>query len=263
MKITKSQLKAIIKEEALKFKRAIELKKEIAEIDKQLTEVKAGSVMEPGTGGVHAGQKKPVFATKDGNPNLKMEDGIEGDEASIDVDVDNLDADVATMDADVATDAPSGEMMSKDEVRSAIHALEDRLGLHGGPAKPEVGAEVGAEIPGEEGEEEFEFDTNEPSDEAGAEEKPEGGEEVSTEAKPEEEEEKEVTMEAKPTEENVVKETVEEPTEGSSPAQEAKEKKESAPFDEKTKHIKEGTEPTIAESERSRMAFLAGIVLKG
>ena len=121
MKITKSQLKAIIKEEALKFKKATILKKELAEIEKQLNEVKAGAPMEAGTGGVHAGQKKPVFATKDGNPNLKMEDGIEG---TADVDMD--------MDTEVPTETTEGgEMMSKDEVRSAIHDLEVSLGLSG------------------------------------------------------------------------------------------------------------------------------------
>lgn len=260
MKITKSQLKAIIKEEALKFKRAIELKKEIAEIDAQLNEVKAGEVMQPGTGGVHAGQKKAVFASK-GNPNLKMEDGIEGDEDSIDADVADLDTDVATMDADVSSDANigGGEMMSKDEVRSAIHALEDRLGLHGGPAKPEVGAvdsEIGAEVPGEDDEEtEFEFDTNSDEEVGGEEKSEEIPSNVETPAEGEKEEEEEET----------VAENLDEPISGKSLAQDAKEKKESAPFDEKTKHVKEATEPkvdTIAEAERKRMSVLAGI-LKG
>ena len=73
--------------------------------------------------------------------------------------------------------------------------------------------------------------------------------------------------------EETVKENLDEPIEGSSPAQEAKEAKESAPFDQKVKNVKESVEvkteapaaevkETIAEAEKKRMAFLAGI-LKG
>lgn len=277
MKITKSQLKAIIKEEALKFKRAVDLKKELAEIESQLNEVKAGEVISKD--GVHAGQKKAVFASK-GNPNLKMEDGLDndGDEAvSADIDVP----------ADLAVDAPvealGGESItiSKAEVLDAIANLA-KAGLDG------AGAAV-AEVPGAEAgdDEELEFDTDtelsgsdngeEAASEEGEEEIKEYGDEhpVATKdaVKAMPVGEKEVAQE------ETVKENLDEPIEGSSPAQEAKEAKESAPFDQKVKNVKESVEvkteapaaevkateevkETIAEAEKKRMAFLAGI-LKG
>jgi hypothetical protein len=273
MKITKSQLKAIIKEEALKFKRAVELKKELSEIEKQLNEVKAGEVM--AKDGVHAGQKKPVFASK-GNPNLKMEDGLDndGDEGMDMPDDANVTADLS-VDADVPAGAIGGDSItiSKAEVLDAIANLA-KAGLDG--------AAVTAELPGEEAgdEEEFEFDTDAElkGDEAGEEVASEEGEEEeikeygdehpvavkdAVKAMPVGEKSAEVK------EEDTVKENLDEPIEGSSPAQEAKEAKESAPFDEKVKNIKESTEvkveevkETIAEAEKKRMAFLAGI-LKG
>lgn len=47
------------------MKKIIDLKKELAEIERQLSEVHAGSVMSSDKGdGVHAGQKKPVFDKK-------------------------------------------------------------------------------------------------------------------------------------------------------------------------------------------------------
>ena len=137
MKITKSQLKAIIKEEALKFKRAVELKKELAEIEQQLNEVKAGEVM--AKDGVHAGQKKPVFASK-GNPNLKMEDGAE--EAEIDVDM-PVDSDVAAdiaVDTEVPAEAIDSITITKAEVLDAIANLA-KTGLDGATA-------TAGEIPG-------------------------------------------------------------------------------------------------------------------
>ena len=65
MKIKKSELQELIREEAIKFKKALELKKELKEVEKQLSEVYAGDTMSPEKqGGVHAGQKKPVFKKK-------------------------------------------------------------------------------------------------------------------------------------------------------------------------------------------------------
>lgn len=257
IKITKSKLQEIVKEEALKFKKVLELKKELSEIEKQLNEVKAGPPL--GKDGVYAGQKKAVFATKHGNPHLKMEDGEEEEEIT------------TPMDAEVGEEMPNddvpaseleGETISKAELKDAIEDLETRLGLHGGgEGAPE----------GEEGGEEFEFDTDEevPSEDGAEDEGGEGEEEevmeygdehpvptadavAQTGPKKEEEEEEAVT------------ENLDEPIEGVSVAQAAKD----SPVDdgmEKDKHVKEGEEKkeekvTIAEAERKRMALLAGII---
>lgn len=83
--ITPAELDKLINEEAEKFRKVLLLKKEHDEIKKELAvlnEVKAGDVMD--TEGVHAGQKEAVFATKDGNPNLKMEDEEIIDDSDID-----------------------------------------------------------------------------------------------------------------------------------------------------------------------------------
>jgi hypothetical protein len=101
MKITKSQLKQIIAEEAAKFKKAIALKNELAKIDKQLSEVKAGGVM--ATDGVHAGQRKAEF-TKKGTHLIEDEE----------LDFDD-------------TDNSSDDMISKSEVEAAIKELEANL----------------------------------------------------------------------------------------------------------------------------------------
>ena len=68
MKITKKELKQIIREEAVKFKKKIQLEKELTEIQKQLDEVHAGGDMDSNKNdGVHAGQKKAEFDTKSNN----------------------------------------------------------------------------------------------------------------------------------------------------------------------------------------------------
>ena len=68
MKITKKELKQIIREEAVKFKRKLELEKELASIQLQLDEVHAGGDLDSGKNdGVHAGQKKAEFDTKSNN----------------------------------------------------------------------------------------------------------------------------------------------------------------------------------------------------
>lgn len=67
MKFTKSQIVQIIKEEAQKVKKEVILRRQLAAIDKELNElneVHAGGNMNPGEGGVHSGQKKPVFTKK-------------------------------------------------------------------------------------------------------------------------------------------------------------------------------------------------------
>lgn len=65
MKITKKELRQIIKEEAIKFKRKLELEGELSKIQKQLDEVYAGEEMDSEKqGGVHTGQRKAEFKTK-------------------------------------------------------------------------------------------------------------------------------------------------------------------------------------------------------
>lgn len=82
MKITKKELQQIIKEEAIKFKRKIELERELSEVKKQLDEVHAAGAMDSTKhDGVHAGQLEPEF-TKKGSALVEdeMEEGFEGAE---------------------------------------------------------------------------------------------------------------------------------------------------------------------------------------
>jgi len=81
MKITKSELKQIIKEEALKFKKKLQLESQLAEVEKELAEVAAGDMHELPDG---TKKWKPEFEelSKDGGyPALKEEEACEeGDE---------------------------------------------------------------------------------------------------------------------------------------------------------------------------------------
>ena len=81
MKITKSELKQIIKEEALKLKKKLQLESELAEVEKELAEVTAGNMHELPDG---TKKWKPEFEklSKDGGyPALKEEETCEEDEA--------------------------------------------------------------------------------------------------------------------------------------------------------------------------------------
>ena len=81
MKITKSELKQIIKEEALKFKKKLQLENQLAEVEQELAEVTAGNMHELPDG---TKKWKPEFEklSKDGGyPALKEEEACEeGDE---------------------------------------------------------------------------------------------------------------------------------------------------------------------------------------
>ena len=82
MKITKKELQQIIKEEAIKFKRKVQLEKELEEVKKQLDEVHAAGAMDSTEhDGVHAGQLEPEFTQK-GSALVEdeMEEGFEGTE---------------------------------------------------------------------------------------------------------------------------------------------------------------------------------------
>lgn len=258
IKITKSKLKEIVKEEAVKFKRVLELKKELDKIEQQLNEVKAGSPIENGSDGVHAGQRKAVFSTKNGNPHLKMEDDIEDIESDDEILGDEEIAGAEDVVA-VAGDEVSDEMgddigsdtVSKSEVKDAIEDLETRLGLNG--ETPE----------GEEGEEEFEFDTDTEEVPAG-EEDVEGEEEIAEYGDEHQVATTDAVEQSAEKEEDAVTENLDEPIEGVSVAQAAKDSTVDDGM-EKDKHVKEGEEKeevkeTIAEAEKKRMALLAGII---
>jgi hypothetical protein len=82
MKITKKELQQFIKEEAIKFKRKVQLEKELSEVKKQLDEVHAAGMMDSEKNdGVHAGQHEPKF-TKKGTALVEdeMEEGFENSE---------------------------------------------------------------------------------------------------------------------------------------------------------------------------------------
>ena len=82
MKITKSELTQIIKEEALKFKKKLQLESKLAEIEAQLAEVEAGDMHELPDG---TKKYKPEFEelSKDGGfPALKEEEEEFGEEIS-------------------------------------------------------------------------------------------------------------------------------------------------------------------------------------
>ncbi len=146
MKISKSQVLQIIKEEAQKVKKEIILKRELAAIDQQLAslnEVEAGGNMPPGTDGVHAGQKKPVFQSKPGFPDLKMEDeeddtimGSEegGEEMSPVAGAEDM---APAMEPEMGGEEMSGELggeesvISREELLAAIKELGMKLNLSG------------------------------------------------------------------------------------------------------------------------------------
>lgn len=71
MKITKAQLVQIIKEEADKFKKELKLKRELAQIENQLNEVKAGGIKHVGD---DAGYKYDEKFKKKGTHLVEIED---------------------------------------------------------------------------------------------------------------------------------------------------------------------------------------------
>lgn len=240
--IKKSELDRIIKEEALKFKKALALKGELKKIQSELNElnecevneVQAGEVVKSKGLPYEGGQHKPKFATKNGNPNLKMEDA---EEEITDTDIDT------DVDADIDTDS---ETINKADVLKAIDDLKMALGLHGGEVAPEAG---------EEGVEDIES-SEEVSSEAGE----ENGEESSEENGEEEGDEIFEFEEEKPKEETAapaMEENLEEPIEGKSVVQNADEDKVNDNM-EKDNHIKAGG--NLMEAEKLRMAKLAGII---
>lgn len=79
MKIKKSELQKIIREEAMRFKKKLQLEQELSSIQSQLDEVHAGGEMDSEKNdGVHAGQNKSEFKTKNkGGFDALVEDDME------------------------------------------------------------------------------------------------------------------------------------------------------------------------------------------
>jgi hypothetical protein len=244
--IKKSDLDRIIKEEALKFKKAFTLKKELANIQeqlKQLNEVEAGANEAP-TGGDNltaaetqfvknlAAQKAPKFHNPSKNPNTMMED---------DEDIEDVDTDIDTdVDSEMDTD---GDTIDKSAVLNAIEDLKMALNLHGASEEGE-GEEVEANGDVDADDTEFEFDGDDETEEAGDD--VVDGEEESGES--------EEGVEA----ESGIVENLEEPIEGGSVVQNADE-------DDVNDNMKKDTlvkaaGDTLMESEKRRMAVLAGIM---
>lgn len=237
IKITKSELDRIIKEEALKFKKALILKKELVNVEKQLkqlNEVEAGENEAP-TGGDNLTaaetqfvkdkfQHKAKFHNPAKNPNTMMEDETE--------DIEDTDLEV---DMEVDTDVDS-DTIDKAAVLNAIEDLKMALNLHGA-SEDETTEDSEKEVNGEEiedGDEEFEFDSESDDNES---------EEVGNSEESEEEVEIDEYNELNPSEDpknpageyTVKKENVDEPLENKE-------------------------EDTLMESEKRRMAVLAGII---
>jgi hypothetical protein len=253
IKITKSELDRIIKEEALKFKKAISLKKELANVEKelkQLNEVEAGKDVAP-TGGdnlsntktqfVNVSQKAPKFHNPSKNPNTMMED---------DADIEDVD-----MEVDSVEDT-DGDTIDKAAVLSAIEDLKMALNLHsdsGESAESEEDEEMetnGEEVGDED--EEFEFDSEEGEGEEESEEDEEI-EEGGYKGETHQDEEGNIV-----TADDVVEENLEEPIEGGSPIQKANEDDVNDNMEKDTRVKAAGD--TLMESEKRRMAVLAGIM---
>lgn len=244
IQIKKSDLDRIIKEETTKFKKAITLKKELVSIQKQLkqlNEVEAGQEVEsPGKPFVGK-QHKPKFHNPAKNPHTMMEDGNEEEIQDTDLDVDNVDADMD--DAGVEGVEDNGTI-DKAAVLSAIEDLKMALNLHDE-----------AEVEDLEGVESIDGEVEDTESIDGEIESEEGQEENGEETNSEEDEEGDETFEFE--EEGGVQENLEEPIEGKSPIQNSDEDDVNDNM-KKTNHPQAGG--TLMESEKRRMAILAGIV---
>lgn len=225
--ITKKQLDRIIKEEALKFKKALTLKKELSNIQKQLNEVEAGAMEKSKGLPYEGGQAKPKFHNPAKNPHTMMEDGAE-DIQDVDTDVDGNE---------------DGETINKADVLKAIEDLKMALDLHGAPAEETSDEEETDEVPADDNDED---ETNNPDEEE--------GDEIF-----EFEEEQAAAPKADGAKtECDMSENLEEPIEGKSVVQNAEEDDVNANM-EKATNVKASGE-TLMEAERKRMAVLAGIM---
>lgn len=222
MKMTKSQLVQIIKEEAQKFKKEMSLKNELAKIEKQLNEVHAdGEMSSSKNDGVHAGQKKPVFQKK-GTHLVEIQD----------------------------------EMMDQESVLAALKTIATACGLTG---TIELGGEEGEEGEEEVDIDVVEPETGEEEEEESEEEESEEGESEEEEEEEESEQEESITSEGDMEEEGVKKEG--EMEEGEMEEVKKEGEMEEGDMEEVKKEGEMEEEGTIMKEayERKRMMELAGI----
>ncbi len=146
--LPESQIRQLVREEAMKAANKIILKHKISAIEKEiekLSEVHAGGNMNPGADGVHAGQKKAVF-TKKGTHLVEKEE--EEETAPEDMEMGQVDAPSEEMPTEVpaemgmetsAEESPEmgmspemgGDSISKEEIKSALMGLGQQLNLDG------------------------------------------------------------------------------------------------------------------------------------
>ncbi len=227
MKVLKSEARQIIKEEVAIFRKEQLLKKELASIEKQLNEVKAGGEMDPNqSGGVHAGQRKPVF-TKKGTHLVEDQE-----EETLDIDLGgDFEDEMSTDVTDIADEAnPSEEIMNAFKMLAKACGLTGVISLDDETEGSEMDAEITDDVIGaDDSSSEEEIEVIEPEDT----EIEVSSDETSDESSEDESEEEteEVTMEE-------------------------------APKAEATEEVKEESAQVMTESfnaERNRMIQLAGI----
>lgn len=231
--IKKSELDRIIKEEAMKFTKALTLKKEMKNIEEQLkqlnecgvNEVQAGADIESPGKPYEGTMKKAEFHNPAKNPNTMMEDNEDIEDTDID----------AADDTDIESDT-----INKADVLKAIEDLKMALHLHGADEAEEETDSVEDIADG--------ADTDEPNAEEG-----------------EEDEIFEFTEEGKEepkVDENTVQEEVGDKgvkaIEGKSVVQNATEDT-TVDNMKKDTHVKEEGE-ALMETEKKRMAVLAGLI---
>jgi hypothetical protein len=141
MKITKSELKEIIREEAQKFKKKIELEKELKSLQEQIEEVRATGTREIPGGGGHGYGKDFETKSRNGGPESLVEDEFEEFSFEDEMDEmeeepimpkDELDMDSIHSEEEVDIDAILAEIMGEtshedeegDEKMSEMHKME-------------------------------------------------------------------------------------------------------------------------------------------
>jgi hypothetical protein len=114
MKITKAELKEIIREEAYKFKKKLQLESELAEIESQLNEVETSGTRDiPGGGGHGYGKKFEKVPNKFGVPgetHTIKEDETEEVEADVEATTEE-----GVYEEDTALEEILAEIMAEDE----------------------------------------------------------------------------------------------------------------------------------------------------
>lgn len=144
IQITEAKLRKVIREEGEKVKKEFILRYQLQKIEEELTalnEVHAGGQMAPGADGVHAGQRKAEF-TKKGTHLIEKEEEEEVEPAMEPEMGGEMDDEMGSseeapeMGMDT-TEIPAGEedngseMISKEEVKSALQSVGNSLDLTG------------------------------------------------------------------------------------------------------------------------------------